>query len=70
MWIFNNYLSLKHEQTRKQVLENSKNNTDEIMEVECEEELSKTVKKYELDYDRTLYTVLFNLQQRQDPRDL
>ena len=42
---------------------------DELRLRDREEECLKEIKKYELDYDRTLYTILFNLQQRQDPRD-
>lgn len=69
MWIFNNYLNLKLAQSKNKTIENTQIDTDEIQEVENEEEIFKTIKKYELDYDRTLYTILFNLQQRQDPRD-
>jgi len=84
MWVFNNYLNLKLAQARKAAHENkqskeqtSMNVDDEIVELSSEENKSqqteadifKTIKKYELDYDRTLYTILFNLQQRQDPRD-
>jgi hypothetical protein len=66
----------------EQILKKAEN--DEIVELKSEEEklaedlklkeneeqVFRSVKKYELDYDRTLYTILFNLQQRQDPRDL
>ncbi len=55
MWIFNNYLKLRRAQLH--------HHCDQQMEDES------LTKKYELDYDRTLYTILFNLQQRQDPRD-
>jgi hypothetical protein len=30
----------------------------------------KDIQNYELEYDRTLYTILFSLQQRQDSKDL
>ena len=33
------------------------------------EENIKLIKKYELEYDRTLYTILFSLQKRQEPKD-
>ena len=66
MWIFNNYLNLKLAQSKNKLTDNPQT---EIQEVDNEEEIFKTIKKYELDYDRTLYTILFNLQQRQDPRD-
>jgi hypothetical protein len=55
MWIFNNYLKLRRAQLH--------HHYDQEMEDES------LTKKYDLDYDRTLYTILFNLQQRQDPRD-
>ena len=85
MWVFNNYLNLKLAQARKSIHENKRPKEptpmsvdDEIVELSSEEtksqqteaDIFKTIKKYELDYDRTLYTILFNLQQRQDPRDL
>ncbi len=54
MWIFNNYLKLRKAH---------QNGVEDYLEEES------LINKYDLDYDRTLYTILFNLQQRQDPRD-
>ena len=68
MWIFNNYMNLKSAQNKRNNLERI--DKDEDLDEQTEEDLFKATKKYELDYDRTLYTILFNLQQRQDPRDL
>ena len=34
-----------------------------------EQETLKLIQKCELEYDRTLYTILFSLQQRQEPKD-
>lgn len=72
MWIFNNYLNLKAAQEK---LNQLKMEDDDIVEVkqikdgESDDENLNLIKKYESDYDRTLYSILFNLQQRQDPRD-
>ena len=68
MWIFNNYMNLKSAQNKRNNLERI--DKDEDLDEQTEEDLFKATKKYELDYDRTLYTILFNLQQRQDSRDL
>lgn len=72
MWIFNNYLNLKTVQQRLSIKSDAMDE-DEIVEVKDDqidkEENFKLIKKYESDYDRTLYSILFNLQQRQDPRD-
>lgn len=69
MWIFNNYINLKSAQNKKSSIERI-DKEEQWDDGRVEEDLFKTIKKYELDYDRTLYTILFNLQQRQDPRDL
>ena len=42
---------------------------DQLRQKERADDCLREIKKFELDYDRTLYTILFNLQQRQDPRD-
>ena len=68
MWIFNNYLNLKSAQSKKDRIEHMDH--DDIIEINnSKEENLKLIKKYESDYDRTLYSILFNLQQRQDPKD-
>jgi hypothetical protein len=72
MWIFNNYLNLKSAQSQnpfKRAYHDDLMDQDEIVEMKNEEETLKLIKKYESEYDRTLYSILFNLQQRQDPRD-
>jgi hypothetical protein len=68
MWIFNNYLNLKSAQSKRDLIEHMDH--DDIIEINnSKEENLKLIKKYESDYDRTLYSILFNLQQRQDPKD-
>lgn len=59
-------------------------NEDDIIEVQTEENkmkrmndldlkeerISTDINKYEFEYDRTLSSILFNLQQRQEQKDL
>lgn len=75
MWIYNNYLKLKEAYRTKKIINSIK---DEILEnginkqefVNRERENLNDIQNYELEYDRTLYTILFSLQKRQDSKDL
>jgi hypothetical protein len=80
MWIYKNYFSIKelqaavakvHEMATK-TEENDIKMDDEVVEVldSNRHALEMSLKKAELEYDRTLYTILYNLQQRQDQKDL
>jgi hypothetical protein len=84
MWIYNNYLKLK-EAYRIKIKDESLNNeiteSNYVNELEngsiSKQELIvrennnlKNIQNYELEYDRTLYTILYSLQQRQDSKDL
>ena len=37
---------------------------------ESEKENIMNIQKYEMEYDRTLYNILYSLQKREDPKDL
>ncbi len=54
------------------MIKNEKND-DEVVELESEQrnkQIIQDIHKYELEYDKTLYTILFSLQNRQEPKDL
>ena len=55
LWIMNNYLNLKK--------------SNKLNNLKCGNLNQQEIKKYQLDYDRTLYTILFSLQSRQEPGD-
>lgn len=78
MWIFHNYFNTKKSQIRINVesIKHSKmDEDDQVAEVRSTdshelEQLQDELRTHETDYDKTLYTILYSLQQRQDPKDL
>jgi hypothetical protein len=81
MWITNNYLNLRRATDKLNKIINVKqdemDNDAELMVIKTEEEkqsteaeLSAKIHKNEHEYDKTLYTILYSLQNREEPKDL
>ncbi len=79
MWIYSSYLQLKRAQARLERLHQTRSETDtdeehvEVIRLGSPEEMQRAkddVKLRTVEYDRTLYTNLFNIQKHTDQRDL
>jgi symplekin len=62
MWIYKNYLNFKQKEIENSACDTATMDVDN--NIEC-----KTIDHYHLEYDKTLYRILFNLQKLSDQRD-
>lgn len=58
------------EQASRRDTESMKDEVAEIESDETKQSLRLEIEKHEQEYDNTLYTILYNLQHRQEPKDL
>jgi nicotinic acid mononucleotide adenylyltransferase len=74
MWVYKNYFNIKELHAAIKELQETDNikMEEEMVEVlnSSRQTIDMELKKAEIEYDRTLYTILYNLQQRQDQKDL